>query len=53
MGYTLLLGDSTPGGSWSSSNTAVATIDATGLVYGVTMGTTTITYILPTGCYAT
>lgn len=42
-----------PGGAWSSSNTN-ATIDAgTGLVTGVTPGTATITYMMPTGCYVT
>ncbi len=41
------------GGSWSSSNTAVATIDAAGTVTGTAAGTTTITYTLGTGCIKT
>jgi hypothetical protein len=33
-----------PPGTWSSSNTAVATVGSTGVVTGVTPGTTTITF---------
>ena len=36
--------DSSSGGVWSSSNTAIATVDATGLVTGVSAGSATITY---------
>ena len=51
---TTTLYHATAGGAWSSSNTAVATIDpASGLVSGVSFGSTTITYTLSTGCYAT
>ncbi len=32
------------GGTWSSSNTGVATVNSSGLVYGVSPGTATITY---------
>ena len=46
------LTDFTPGGAWSSSNTAVANV-ITGTVTGVAPGTATISYTLPTGCYAT
>ena len=53
-GQTITLTDATGGGSWSSSNTGVATIgSSTGIVTGVTAGTTTITYMLSTGCIAT
>ena len=39
-------------GSWLSTNTAAATIDAGGNVTGVAAGITTISYTLPvTGCY--
>ncbi len=39
------LANTTAGGTWSSSNTAAATIDAsTGVVSGIVAGTTTITY---------
>lgn len=42
-----------PGGIWSSSNTAVAPIDPTGVYTGIAAGSSLISYILPTGCYAT
>jgi gliding motility-associated-like protein len=32
------------GGTWSSSNTAIATVSSTGLINGLTAGTATITY---------
>src|SRR5205085_250226 len=41
----------TAGGSWSSSNTAVATVNAaSGLVTAVAAGTTNITYTVSSGC---
>lgn len=41
----------TAGGAWSSSNTAVATVDAsTGEVTGVAAGTADITYTVSSGC---
>ena len=42
------------GGTWSSSNMSVATVDATGLVTGLTAGTATITYTVAAagGCPA-
>ena len=43
-----------PSGSpWTSSNTAVATISPSGLVTGLSAGTTTITYSSSNGCQAT
>jgi len=39
------------GGSWVSSNTAVATADATGTITGVAAGTATITYTSDAGCF--
>ncbi len=43
-----------PGGVWTSSNGAVATIGSTsGVLYGNTPGVVTITYMLATGCYMT
>ena len=44
---------SVPGGSWSSSRTAVATVGSTGIVAGVSAGTSIISYTLPSGCYTT
>jgi uncharacterized protein YjdB len=38
------------GGVWSSSNTAVATVNAAGLVTAISSGSTNITYKLNTGC---
>jgi lysophospholipase L1-like esterase/uncharacterized protein YjdB len=53
-GLTASLSDATSFGIWASSNTAAATIGAgTGLVSGITPGTTTITYLLATGCIIT
>jgi gliding motility-associated-like protein len=43
-GLTTQLSSATTGGTWSSSNTAVATVSATGVVTGVTAGNVTITY---------
>lgn len=51
VGSTVTLSDATVGGTWASSNTAVATITSTGgVLAGVTTGTSTIVYTLPTGC---
>jgi gliding motility-associated-like protein len=48
-GLTTQLADATNGGTWTSSATGVATINATtGLVTGVLAGTTTITYSVVT-----
>ncbi len=45
IGYTSTLHDTTAGGTWSSSNTAVATVGlTTGIVTGIATGTATITY---------
>ncbi len=48
---SVTMSDATPGGSWVSSNPAVATINSSGVVTGVSGGTTTISYQMPTGCY--
>ena len=54
VGSTSLLSNASPGGTWSSSNPSVATVTVgTGLVSGISPGTSTITYTGPTGCYAT
>lgn len=49
QGLAIQLANATPGGIWSSSNTAVATVDATGLVTGVSAGTVKITYTMTDG----
>ena len=53
IGQVTTLSNLSAGGSWSSSTPAVATVNASGTVAGVTAGTTTITYTLPTGCLGT
>ena len=50
---TITLTDATSGGTWSSANIAVATVSSTGVVGGVTMGTTNISYTLTNGCGST
>ncbi len=51
---TSALANATAGGTWSSSNMAVGTVgSATGIVRGITTGTTTISYIHSGGCYVT
>ena len=52
-GSTTSLSDGTAGGAWSSSTTAVATVGSTGVVAGISGGTSVITYHMPTGCIAT
>jgi len=41
---TTTLSDSTPGGTWSSSNTTIATVGSTGVVTGLATGSDTIRY---------
>lgn len=43
-GATSQLANATTGGVWGSSNSAIATVDASGLVTGVTAGTADISY---------
>jgi hypothetical protein len=53
-GSTVTLSDATGGGTWSSSNTSVATAgSSTGVITGVAGGTSVITYATGTGCIAT
>jgi uncharacterized protein YjdB len=49
-GVTTTLGNIISGGEWSSANTTVATIDATGIVTGVAAGTATISYTVTNDC---
>lgn len=44
MEHTITLTDATPGGTWTSSNPAVATVSSTGVVTGLATGTATISY---------
>lgn len=50
LGGTMPLSDVTPGGVWSSTTPAVATISGTGVVSSVTTGTTTISYTVTNTC---
>ncbi len=52
QGSTTTLSNTTPGGVWSSSNTAIATVSNTGVVSGVTAGAADIIYTVtsPQGC---
>ena len=43
-GSVVALSDATGGGTWSSSSTSLATVDASGNVYGVATGSVTISY---------
>ena len=49
----ITLSDASTGGTWTSSNSAVASITSGGLLTSYVVGTTSITYTLPTGCIAT
>lgn len=51
IGSTTTLSTTSTGGTWSSSTPAVATVDAFGVVTGVSIGAAIITYTLPSGCY--
>jgi trimeric autotransporter adhesin len=52
-GTTITLSCSPGGGTWSSDNTAIATISTAGLVTGVSSGTATITYTNSSSCRST
>ena len=55
-GQTIVLTDATGGGTWASNNTAIATVSSAGVVTGVSLNTTTITYTITNTCgsiYAT
>lgn len=51
VGSTTNLSDVITGGTWTSSSTGIATVSATGVVGGVSGGTSTITYTSSVGCY--
>ena len=51
-GLTTPLSDATPGGTWSSITTGVATISSSGVVTGVGAGISGISYTVTTGCGA-
>lgn len=53
IGANTVFTSSTPGGTWSSSDVAVATVGTGGVIAGVSNGVAFITYTMPTGCYVT
>ena len=53
MGTPITLSDSTSGGVWSSTNTAVATIGSTGIVMPVSQGVDTLKYTVANSCGST
>jgi uncharacterized protein YjdB len=46
----LLLTETVAGGTWSSSNLLVAAVDSFGVVWGLSAGTTTISYAVTNSC---
>ncbi|MEI9808787.1 MAG: Ig-like domain-containing protein [Bacteroidota bacterium] len=52
-GNTTQLANVTAGGVWTSTNEAVATVDADGLVTALSAGTTTINYAVTNTCGTT
>lgn len=50
---TTTLNSTSAGGTWSSENTLIATVNSSGVVTGQSAGTTHITYTLAGGCYVT
>jgi uncharacterized protein YjdB len=50
IGGQIGLYDNTPGGTWHSSSTAKATVSSSGMVTGVSTGTTIISYTASTSC---
>jgi hypothetical protein len=48
-GLTILLGDVTPGGVWTSSNTTIAVVSSTGIMTGVAFGSADISYTVTNG----
>ena len=49
-GTSTLLTNDALGGTWSSTNPGVATIDATGMLFGVSGGSATISYVVSNTC---
>ncbi|MBW0162175.1 MAG: Ig-like domain-containing protein [Sediminibacterium sp. Gen4] len=52
-GSTTTFTNTTPGGTWSSGDNSIATVDASGIVTGVAVGTTTINYSVSNVCGTT
>ena len=52
VGAVATLSDATAGGSWSAGNANITLGTSSGVVSGISAGTTGITYSLATGCFA-
>ena len=50
LDQTLQLNNTTPGGVWKSADPAIATVNSTGLVSGLSAGMADIRYIVSQGC---
>lgn len=50
VGSTATFTDGTSGGVWLSSTPSIASIGSTGIATGISAGTTTISYLITTGC---
>lgn len=50
VGSAITLASATAGGTWASSNVAVAPVGSTGTVSGILAGTASVSYTLATGC---
>ncbi len=50
IGFTTALSSATPGGTWMSTAPAVATVSASGIVTGISAGTTDISYTTTNAC---
>jgi trimeric autotransporter adhesin len=53
LGGMITLTDPATGGTWTSSDSSIASIDSAGVVTGHTPGSVTITYNVDTGCTVT
>lgn len=52
LNSTRTLSNTTPNGTWNSSNTTVATVSSSGVVTGLSLGTSTISYTVNSnGCF--
>jgi uncharacterized protein YjdB len=50
VGSTITLSDAAPGGTWTSSSTATATVSSSGIVSGRSGGSVNITYTVTSSC---
>ena len=54
VGMVSTLSNDITGGTWSNSNTSIATVDpVTGDVYGISAGNNLVSYTVSTGCFVT